>query len=288
MKALLESGVHFGHQTRRWNPKMSQFIFTARNGIHIIDLQKTMQRIKIAYNEMKDLAENGGKVLFVGTKKQAQTAIVEHAEKCGMFYVSERWLGGLLTNFKTVSNSIRRLKDLEAMSENDRWEAETKKERLELQRELEKKEKVLSGIKNMAKLPDALFIIDPKREAIAVKEARKLGIPIFAVVDTNCNPDEIDFPVPGNDDAIRAIALFLNVMSSAIMEGQSAGMAQEEFEEEPGEIEGDEHDAEAEGTGAGDVETGDDSSSGSEETASSPEEPAESPKPDDESSKDSW
>jgi len=288
MKALLESGVHFGHQTRRWNPKMSQFIFTARNGIHIIDLQKTMQRIKIAYNEMKDLAENGGKVLFVGTKKQAQTAIVEHAEKCGMFYVSERWLGGLLTNFKTVSNSIRRLKDLEAMSENDRWEAETKKERLELQRELEKKEKVLSGIKNMAKLPDALFIIDPKREAIAVKEARKLGIPIFAVVDTNCNPDEIDFPVPGNDDAIRAIALFLNVMSSAIIEGQSAGMAQEEFEEEAGEIEGDEHDAEAEGSNAVEVETGDDSASGAEETASTPEEPAESPEQDDESSKDSW
>jgi len=227
MKALLESGVHFGHQTRRWNPKMSQFIFTARNGIHIIDLQKTMQRLKVAYAGMKDMAAKGGRILFVGTKKQAQSAIVEYAEKCGMFYVSERWLGGLLTNFHTVSNSIRRLKDLEAMKEKDSWEAETKKEILDLQRELDKKNKILSGIKNMNKLPDALFIIDPKRETIAVREARSLGIPIFAVVDTNCNPDEIDFPVPGNDDAIRAIALFLDVMSRAIMEGQSGGQGDE-------------------------------------------------------------
>lgn len=226
MKSLLESGVHFGHQTRRWNPKMSQFIFTARNGIHIIDLQKTMQRVKIAYAAMKELSEKGGKVLFVGTKKQAQAAIEEYAQKCGMFYISERWLGGLLTNFKTVSNSIRRLKDLEQMKETDLWDAETKKERLELQRELDKKIKILKGIKDMSKLPDALFIIDPKREAIAVQEAHKLGIPIFAVVDTNCNPDEIDFPVPGNDDAIRAIALFLEVMSRAIIEGQSGGQGE--------------------------------------------------------------
>jgi len=235
MKALLESGVHFGHQTRRWNPKMAQFIFTARNGIHIIDLQKTMQRIKIAYQGMKELSEKGGKVLFVGTKKQAQSAIVEFAEKCGMPYISERWLGGLLTNFHTVSRSIRRLKDLEAMQENDSWEAETKKEILELQRELAKKNKILSGIKNMQKLPDALFIIDPKRETIAVHEARKLGIPIFAVVDTNCNPDEIDFPVPGNDDAIRAIALFLEVMSRAIIEGQSGGQGEDALIEEEAE-----------------------------------------------------
>ena len=227
MKALLESGVHFGHQTRRWNPKMSQFIFTARNGIHIIDLQKTMQRIKIAYAAMKDVAEKGGKVLFVGTKKQAQAAIGEYAQKCNMFYVSERWLGGLLTNFKTVSHSIKRLKDLEKMRDTDHWEAETKKERLDLNRELDKKNKVLSGIKDMTKMPDALFIIDPKREAIAVQEARKMGIPIFAVVDTNCNPDEIDFPIPGNDDAIRAIALFLDVMARAVMEGQSGGMVEE-------------------------------------------------------------
>jgi small subunit ribosomal protein S2 len=237
MKALLESGVHFGHQTRRWNPKMAQFIFTARNGIHIIDLQKTMQRVKIAYSAMRDLANNGGKVLFVGTKKQAQGAIVEYAEKCGMYYVSERWLGGLLTNYKTVGNSIQRLKELEKMQENDSWDAETKKEILELQRELAKKNKILSGIKNMQGLPDALFIIDPKRESIDVQEAHKLGIPIFAVVDTNCNPDEIDYPIPGNDDAIRAIALFLEVMAKAIVEGQSGGQSSEiAFEDE--EIEG--------------------------------------------------
>mgnify|MGYP003807303145 CR=1 FL=1 len=236
MKALLESGVHFGHQTRRWNPKMSQFIFTARNGIHIIDLQKTMQRVKVAYSAMRDLSANGGKVLFVGTKKQAQSAIVEYAEKCGMYYVSERWLGGLLTNFKTVNNSIQRLKELERMQETDSWDAETKKEILELQRELAKKDKILSGIKNMATLPDALFIIDPKRETIAVQEAQKLGIPIFAVVDTNCNPDDIDYPIPGNDDAIRAIALFLEVMAKAIVEGQSGGQASDmAFEDEEGE-----------------------------------------------------
>lgn len=214
---------------------MSQFIFTARNGIHIIDLQKTMQRVKIAYSAMRDLSANGGKVLFVGTKKQAQGAIVEYAEKCGMYYVSERWLGGLLTNFKTVNNSIQRLKELERMQENDSWDAETKKEILELQRELGKKNKILSGIKNMATLPDALFIIDPKRETIAVQEAQKLGIPIFAVVDTNCNPDEIDYPIPGNDDAIRAIALFLEVMAKAIVEGQSGGQSSDiAFEDEEG------------------------------------------------------
>lgn len=265
MKALLESGVHFGHQTRRWNPKMSQFIFTARNGIHIIDLQKTMQRVKMAYNAMKELAENGGKVLFVGTKKQAQAAIVEYAEKCGMYYVSERWLGGLLTNFKTVSNSISRLKELEEMQEKDMWDAETKKERLELQRELDKKAKVLNGIKNMKKLPDALFIIDPKREAIAVHEARKLGIPIFAVVDTNCNPDEIDYPIPGNDDAIRAIALFLEVAARAVAEGQSGGQSDFDESEEETDEEGVDASAEsdesaeekAEASGS-DTETSDD------------------------------
>lgn len=237
MKALLESGVHFGHQTRRWNPKMAQFIFTSRNGIHIIDLQKTMQRIKVSYAAMRDLSAEGGKVLFVGTKKQAQGAIVEYAEKCGMYYISERWLGGLLTNFKTVGNSIQRLKELEKMQETDSWDAETKKERLDLQRELDKKNKILSGIKNMTKLPDALFVIDPKREAIAVKEAQILGIPIFAVVDTNCNPDEIDYPIPGNDDAIRAIALFLEVASRAVIEGQSGGQDVEMLSEEDDEDE---------------------------------------------------
>lgn len=239
MKALLESGVHFGHQTRRWNPKMSQFIFTARNGIHIIDLQKTMQRLKVAYSEMKQIAENGGKVLFVGTKKQAQNSVKEFAEKCGMYYVSERWLGGFLTNFKTVSRSIDRLKEIEKMNETGDWDAETKKEILELTRELEKKKKILDGIKDLNRLPDALFIIDPKRESIAVNEAHKLNIPIFAVVDTNCNPDEIDYPIPGNDDAIRAIALFLDVMSRAIIEGQSAGQVsvEDELEEEAAEAE---------------------------------------------------
>ena len=236
MKALLESGVHFGHQTRRWNPRMAQYIFTARNGIHIIDLQKTMQKIKVAYAKMKEVASDGGTVLFVGTKKQAQAAIIEYAEKCEMFYVAERWLGGLLTNFKTVSNSIKRLKELEQMKETDVWDAETKKERLNLSKELEKKDKVLCGIKEMTKLPDALFVIDPKRESIAIREAKALGIPIFSVVDTNCNPDEIDYPIPGNDDAIRAIALFLEVMSRAIIEGRSAGQTDgsaDESEEAP-------------------------------------------------------
>ncbi len=219
MKALLESGVHFGHQTRRWNPRMAQYIFVARGGIHIIDLQKTMQMLKSAYAAMKELAAKGSKILFVGTKKQAKTAIVEYATKCGMAYISERWPGGLLTNFDTVKKSIQRFKDLEEMSKTGVWDAETKKEILELNRELAKKIKMFSGIKEMNKLPDALFIIDPKKESIAVKEAKSLGIPIFAVVDTNCNPDEIDYPIPGNDDAIRAIGVFLDAMSSAINEG---------------------------------------------------------------------
>jgi small subunit ribosomal protein S2 len=223
---------------------MAQFIFTARNGIHIIDLQKTMQRIKVAYSGVKELVEKNGKILFVGTKKQAQASIVEYAKRCGMFYISERWLGGLLTNFKTVSVSIQRLKDLEKMKETDNWDAETKKERLDLQRELDKKNKILAGIKDMAKLPDALFIIDPKRESIAVMEARKLGIPIFSVVDTNCNPDEIDFPIPGNDDAIRAIALFLDVISRAVIEGQTGGQGTDIIEEA---------DAKAEGADEGDT-----------------------------------
>ena len=222
MKTLLESGVHFGHQKRRWNPRMAPYIFIARNGIHIIDLQKTMQMLKIAYKAMSDVAAQGGKILFVGTKKQAKTAIVEYANKCNMFYISERWPGGLLTNFHTVKQSIQRLKDLDHMNESGVWEAETKKEILELQRELAKKTKMFSGIKEMGKLPDALFVIDPKKESIAVKEAKKLGIAIFAVVDTNCDPEEIDYPIPGNDDAIRAIGIFLEAMSAAIIEGQSA------------------------------------------------------------------
>jgi len=233
MKSLLESGVHFGHQTRRWNPNMGQFIFTARNGIHIIDLQKTMQRLKIAHNAMRDVAAKGGKVLFVGTKKQAQGAVKEYAEKCGMYYVSERWLGGLLTNFKTVSQSVRRLKDLQKMKEKDEWDAVTKKEIQDLTKELGKKEKVLSGIADMTSLPDAIFVIDPKKEAIAVNEAHILNIPIFAVVDTNCDPNEVDYPIPGNDDAIRAIALFLEVMADAIEEARSGVVSDDEaFPEE--------------------------------------------------------
>lgn len=226
MKALLESGVHFGHQTRRWNPKMAQYIFVARNGIHIIDLQKTMQMLKNAYKSMMEIAAQGGKVLFVGTKKQAKAAIVEHAEKCGMFHIAERWPGGLLTNFDTVKKSIQRLKDLEEMQRTGDWDAETKKEVLELSRELVKKSKFLSGIKDMTKLPDALFVIDPKKEAIAISEARKLSIPIFAVVDTNCNPEDIDYPIPGNDDAIRAIGIFLGSMADAIIEGQAMGQGE--------------------------------------------------------------
>lgn len=228
MKALLESGVHFGHQTRRWNPNMAKYIFTARNGIHIIDLQKTMQELKRAYAAMRDVAHKGGKVLFVGTKKQAQTAVKEYAEKCGMHYVSERWLGGFLTNFKTVSSSVRRLKDLQRMRDNQDWDAETKREIMELTKELEKKEKIFLGIADMTSLPDAIFIIDPKKEAIAVQEAHILGIPIFAVVDTNCDPNEVDYAIPGNDDAIRAIALFLEVMANAIEEGKS-GVTQTEL-----------------------------------------------------------
>jgi len=282
MKALLESGVHFGHQTRRWNPKMAQFIFTARNGIHIIDLQKTMQRVKIAHAAMKELAASGGRVLFVGTKKQAQNAIVEYAQKCEQYYVAERWLGGLLTNFKTVGRSIDRLKDLERMQESDIWDAETKKEILDLQRELAKKDKVLSGIKNMAKLPDALFIIDPKREAIAVNEAKKLGIPIFAVVDTNCNPDEIDYPIPGNDDAIRAIALFLDIMANAVIEGNSGGQAEEEMaakaeEEEKAEASGEEEKAEAPAEAASEEKADEPAEAPAEEAVEEKKEEAEAP-----------
>ena len=206
---------------------MAQYIFTARNGIHIIDLQKTMQRLKIAYSAMREISAKGGKILFVGTKKQAQGAVKEYAEKCGMYYVSERWLGGLLTNFKTCSQSVRRLKDLQKMRETGEWDAVTKKEIQDLTKELEKKEKIFSGIAGLSSLPDAIFIIDPKKEAIAVNEAHILNIPIFAVVDTNCDPNEVDYPIPGNDDAIRAIALFLEVMASAIEEGRTGVLADE-------------------------------------------------------------
>jgi small subunit ribosomal protein S2 len=222
MKELLEAGVHFGHQVRRWNPKMKEYIFGERNGIYIIDLQKTQRMFRDAINFVSNLiAEDRGKtVLFVGTKRQAQDAIREESERCGMYYVNQRWLGGLLTNFQTVQKSIKRLKDLEAMQTDGRYEKLTKKERIKLDRERESLNKNLSGIKNMNRLPDAVFIIDVRKEEIAVAEANRLGIPIVAVVDTNCSPEGIDYVIPGNDDALRAVRLFTSRISDAILEGQ--------------------------------------------------------------------
>ncbi|HTG92083.1 MAG TPA: 30S ribosomal protein S2 [Pyrinomonadaceae bacterium] len=221
MKELLEAGVHFGHQVRRWNPKMKEYIFGERNGIYIIDLQKTqrMFREAIAFVTGQIAEDKGRTVLFVGTKRQAQDAIREEAEKCGHFYVNQRWLGGLLTNFQTVQKSIKRLKDLEAMQTDGRYEKLTKKERIKLDRERESLNKNLSGIKSMSRLPDVVFIIDVKKEEIAVAEANRLGIPIVAVVDTNCSPDGIDYVIPGNDDALRAVRLFASRISDAIVEG---------------------------------------------------------------------
>jgi small subunit ribosomal protein S2 len=222
MKELLEAGVHFGHQVRRWNPKMKEYIFGERNGIYIIDLQKTQRMFRDAISFVTNLiAEDRGKtVLFVGTKRQAQDAIREESERCGMFYVNQRWLGGLLTNFQTVQKSIKRLKDLEAMQTDGRYEKLTKKERIKLDRERESLNKNLSGIKSMNRLPDAVFIIDVRKEEIAVAEASRLGIPIVAVVDTNCSPEGIDYVIPGNDDALRAVRLFASRISEAILEGQ--------------------------------------------------------------------
>ena len=222
MKQLLEAGVHFGHQTKRWNPKMKPYIFGARNGIYIIDLQKTVRYFKSAYNFVKEIVEGGDKLLFVGTKKQAQDSIAEEALRAGQFYVNNRWLGGMLTNFATIKGSIDRLKKIEAMSQDGTYELLTKKEALQLEREKEKLEKSLGGIKGMTKMPGAVFVIDPKKEGIAVKEARKLGVPVVAVVDTNCDPDEIDYIIPGNDDAIRAIRLFTSRIADACIEGAQA------------------------------------------------------------------
>ncbi len=223
MKQLLEAGVHFGHQTRRWNPKMARYIFTERNGIYIIDLQKTVRKVEEAYNFVRELAASGGTVLFVGTKKQAQEAVKEEAERCGMFYVNQRWLGGTLTNFNTIQKRIRRLQELEQMEEDGTFEVLPKKEVILLRKERERLEKFLGGIKGMKKLPDALFIIDPRKERIAVAEARKLGIPIVAIVDTNCDPDEIDYVIPGNDDAIRAVRLLTSKIADAVLEGTQGG-----------------------------------------------------------------
>ncbi len=222
MKELLEAGVHFGHQTKRWNPKMKKYIFGKRNGIYIIDLQKTLKQFKEASKFVTDLAAGGKNLLFVGTKRQAQDAIYEEANRCGMFYVNTRWLGGTLTNFSTIRKSIHRLKEIEATLAQEDNENLTKKERLRLEREKEKLEKNLTGIKEMDELPDALFVIDPKQEYIAVKEANILGIPVVAVVDTNCDPDVIDHVIPGNDDAIRAIRLFTSRIADAVLEGLHA------------------------------------------------------------------
>ncbi|HZG61064.1 MAG TPA: 30S ribosomal protein S2 [Anoxybacillus sp.] len=220
MKQLLEAGVHFGHQTRRWNPKMKKYIFTERNGIYIIDLQKTVKKVEEAYNFVKELAANGGKILFVGTKKQAQESVKEEAERSGMFYVNQRWLGGTLTNFETIQKRIKRLKDIEKMAEDGTFDVLPKKEVVKLKKEQERLEKFLGGIKEMKQLPDALFVIDPRKERIAVAEARKLNIPIVGIVDTNCDPDEIDYVIPANDDAIRAVKLLTSKIADAILEAK--------------------------------------------------------------------
>ncbi len=220
MKQLLEAGVHFGHQTRRWNPKMAEYIYTERNGIYIINLQKTVKKIVEAYDFIKEVAESGKDILFVGTKKQAQDSIKEEAERVGMYFVNARWLGGMLTNFKTIQKRIARLNQLTKMEEDGTFELLPKKEVVKLRLEREKLEKYLGGIKDMKKLPGALFVVDPRKEKIAVAEAKKLGIPVVAIVDTNCDPDDVDYVIPGNDDAIRAVKLIASTMSNAIIEGR--------------------------------------------------------------------
>ena len=220
MKQLLEAGVHFGHQTRRWNPKMAQYIFTERNGIYIIDLQKTVKKLEEAYDFVRELSANGGTVLFVGTKKQAGDSIREEAERAGAYYVNARWLGGMLTNFETIRKRIRRLEQLRKMEADGTFERLPKKEVVKLELEIEKLEKYLGGIKDMNKLPAAMFVVDPRKEKIAVAEAHKLGIPVIAIVDTNCDPDEIDYVIPGNDDAIRAVKLIAGAMADAIIEAR--------------------------------------------------------------------
>lgn len=228
MKSLLEAGVHFGHQTRRWNPKMKKFIFTQRNGIYIIDLQKTVKQIEDAYEFIREIVSDGGSVLFVGTKKQAQEAVETEAKRSGQFFVSQRWLGGMLTNYKTIRKRIERLKRLELMEEDGTFQRLPKKEVIKLRRETQKLEKFLSGIKEMDKLPDVLFVIDPKNEKIAVNEARILGIPVVGVVDTNCDPDEVDIAIPGNDDAIRAVKLLTGTIANAIVEAKQGEIEETE------------------------------------------------------------
>ncbi|MBO3444266.1 MULTISPECIES: 30S ribosomal protein S2 [Clostridia] len=230
MKQLLEAGVHFGHQTRRWNPKMAKYIFTERNGIYIIDLQKTVKKAEEAYKAMKEVAETGKPVLFVGTKKQAQDAIKDEAERCGMFYVNERWLGGMLTNHNTIQTRIKKLRELEKMENEGVFNVLPKKEVIKLRAEKEKLEKYLNGMKDMPELPGAMFVVDPRKESIAIQEAHRLGIQVFGIVDTNCDPEELDYAIPGNDDAIRAVKLITAAMANAIIEGRQG--AEEEVSEE--------------------------------------------------------
>ena len=228
MKQLLEAGVHFGHQTRRWNPKMAPYIYTERNGIYIIDLQKSVGMVDEAYQAVSDIAADGGTILFVGTKKQAQDAIKTEAERCGMFYVNERWLGGMLTNFKTIKSRVARLKEIERMSEDGTFDVLPKKEVIQLKKEWEKLEKNLGGIKEMKKLPDAIFVVDPKKARICVQEAHALGIPLIGIADTNCDPEELDYVIPGNDDAIRAVKLIVSKMADAVVEANQGMTGEEE------------------------------------------------------------
>ena len=232
MKQLLEAGVHFGHQTRRWNPKMAEYIYTERNGIYIIDLQKSVGKVDEAYKAVADIAAEGGKILFVGTKKQAQDAIAVEAERCGMYYVNERWLGGMLTNFKTIQGRIARLKAIETMQEDGTFDVLPKKEVIALKKEMEKLQKNLGGIKDMKRLPDAIFIVDPKKERICVQEAHTLGIPLIGICDTNCDPEELDYVIPGNDDAIRAVKLIVSKMADAVIEANQGATDEEYYEAE--------------------------------------------------------
>ncbi len=227
MKQLLEAGVHFGHQTRRWNPKMAEYIYTERNGIYIIDLQKSVGMVDTAYNAVKDIVADGGTILFVGTKKQAQDSIKAEAERCGMYYVNERWLGGMLTNFKTIQTRIKRLKAIETMSEDGTFDVLPKKEVIGLKKEWDKLEKNLGGIKEMKKIPDVIFVVDPKKERICIQEAHTLGIPLVGIADTNCDPEELDYVIPGNDDAIRAVKLIVSTIADAVIEANQ-GMSMED------------------------------------------------------------
>ncbi|MBR6252836.1 MAG: 30S ribosomal protein S2 [Clostridia bacterium] len=232
MKQLLEAGVHFGHQTRRWDPRMAPYIFTARNGIYIIDLQKTAKKIDEAYAELKKICDEGKTVIFVGTKKQAQECVKEEAERCGMYYVNERWLGGMLTNFKTIRSRVERMKELERMEQDGTFERLPKKEVTKLKQEMEKLQKNLNGIRDMQEVPGAMFVVDPKKERIAILEARKLGIPVFGLVDTNCNPEDVDYVIPGNDDAIRAIKLIIEAMANAVIESRQGEDAVKKADDE--------------------------------------------------------